>query len=124
MPITNEHIRAHDFLRGMYRDDDFPNFLVDRTRTIMIELSEAIERDQPGDEASRLVLTHAATEAFNALQQEFKENDSELETEAREVMGANFEFILRAYGFADVDIQDIIAPIQWQGQQLPLLPMR
>jgi hypothetical protein len=28
-------------------------------------------------------------------------------------MGAEFEFIVRAYGFQDVDIEDVIAPRDW-----------
>ena len=54
-------------------------------------------------------LTHAATEEFNALAEEFEENDSELETAAREAIAEDFEWIAKAYG-VDADIEELIAP--------------
>ena len=57
-------------------------------------------------------LTHAATEEFNALAEEFEENDSELETAAREAIAEDFEWIAKAYGF-DADIEELIAPRDW-----------
>jgi hypothetical protein len=36
-----------------------------------------------------------------------------LETVAREIMAENFYYIVRAYGFLDVDIEDVIAPRNW-----------
>lgn len=103
----------YDFLRGMYNDGYFPDFLVDKIKAILITLCESIEKEDPQSPDALLVLTHAATEQINALEDEFDENDSEMETVAREVMGADFEYIVRAYGFADVDIEDVIEPREW-----------
>lgn len=113
MAIFNEKIRNHQMLLDMYADGYFPNFLVDKIKAILFDLCEQIEREEPTDDESLLKLTHAATERINALAEEFEENDSELETGAREAMGAEFDFIVRAYGFADVDIEDVIAPRDW-----------
>lgn len=113
MAIANEKIRSRELLAEMYADDFFPNFLVDKIKAILLDLCAQIEREQPKDEESLLKLTHAATEKINGLLEEFEENDSELETGAREAMGAEFEFIVRAYGYADVDIEDVIAPRDW-----------
>ena len=113
MSISNEKIANYDFLRGMYNDGYFPDFLVDKIKKILIELCESIEKVQPKDDESLLMLTHAATERINDLAEEFEENDSELETGAREVMGADFDYIVRAYGFDEVDIEDVIAPRDW-----------
>ncbi|WP_077286393.1 DUF5713 family protein [Cognaticolwellia aestuarii] len=113
MPISNDKIKNHDFLTGMYNDGYFPNFLADKVKSILIELCESIESEKPQDEASLLKLTHAATERINELEEEFEDNDSELETEAREIMAENFELIVRAYGFDSVDIEDVIATREW-----------
>jgi hypothetical protein len=113
MAIANEEIRNREILADMYADGYFPNFLVDKIKAILLDLCEQIERERPKDEESLLKLTHAATERINELAEEFEENDSELETGAREAMGAEFAFIVRAYGFEHVDIEDVIAPRDW-----------
>jgi hypothetical protein len=113
MAIANEKIRNRRLLADMYADDYFPNFLVDKIKAILLELCEQIESEQPKDEESLLKLTHGATERTNELAAEFEENDSELETGAREAMAEEFGFIVRSYGFEDVDIEDVIAPRDW-----------
>lgn len=45
----------------------------------------------------------------NYLQEDFDENDIEIETVARECIGADFEFISASYGFKDADIEELIA---------------
>ena len=113
MAITNDKIKNHDFLKDMYRDGYFPDFLVDKIKGALIDLCERIESENPQDDPSLLKLTHASTEFINALEEEFEENDSELETGAREAMAADFDFIVRAYGFDSVDIEDVIATREW-----------
>jgi hypothetical protein len=113
MAITNREINSRPWLSDMYADSYFPDALVDKIKAILFDLCEKIERERPGDEASLLKLTHAATERINDLAEEFDENDSELETVARESMGADFDFIVRSYGFDKVDIEDVIAPRDW-----------
>ncbi|MCR6476525.1 DUF5713 family protein [Variovorax sp. ZS18.2.2] len=113
MPITNPQLQNHPFLKDMYRDAYFPDFLVDKCKQILVDLCEEIEAKKPSDDAGLLKLTHAATDRFNELVEEFEENDSELETGAREAIGADFETIVRAYGFVDVDIEDVIATRDW-----------
>ncbi|WP_444935228.1 DUF5713 family protein [Microbulbifer sp. JMSA004] len=113
MPISNVKIHNHNFLAGMYSDGYFPDFLVDKIKVILIDLCESIESERPQDKTSLLRLTHAATERINHLAEEFEDNDSELETEAREVMAENFDFVVRAYGFDSLDIEDVIATREW-----------
>jgi ABC-type Zn uptake system ZnuABC Zn-binding protein ZnuA len=111
--VKNTKIKDYDFLRGMYNDGYFPDFLVDKVKTILVALCEEIEKENPQNPHALLTLTHSATEKINALEEEFDENDSELETVAREVMGADFEYIVRAYGFTEIDIEDVIEPREW-----------
>lgn len=113
MAVQNEKIKSYIMLEGMYKDGYFPNFLVDKIKSILLILCEKIETEKPNNTESLLVLTHAATEEINKLEEEFEENESELETVAREVMAENFKFIVHVYGFTDVDIEDVIAPREW-----------
>ncbi|WP_395734562.1 DUF5713 family protein, partial [Prosthecobacter sp.] len=85
---------------------------VDKGKAILVRLCEAIEAQKPSDEASLLRLTHAATEEFNVLQDEFIEQESEIETGAREAIGEDFDFIAKAYGF-NTDVEDLIATRDW-----------
>lgn len=112
MPITNDHLKSYPFLQEMYDDDYFPKALVDKGRDLLVHLCEAIEEQKPANDAGLLELTHAATEEFNELAVEFEEAGSEIETAAREAIGADFEFIVKAYGF-DIDLEDVIATRDW-----------
>lgn len=112
MAITNESVALHPFLADMYADDYFPKPLVDEGKAILLRLCERIERERPKDTTALYVLTHAATEEFNQLDEEFAANDSEIETAAREAIAADFEWIAKAYGF-DADIEELIAPRDW-----------
>lgn len=111
MSLTNTDVLNHSFLEDMYSDGYFPDFLVDKCKAILIGLCEQIEELKPEGEGV-YELTHVATEAFNALESEFHENESELETAARECIAGGFDFILKAYGY-EVDLEEAIAPREW-----------
>ncbi|GAB2865580.1 DUF5713 family protein [Actinocorallia aurea] len=113
MPLANERLLAHEFLPEMYEDDYFPDPLVDKGRAILLRLCERIERERPADLAALYVLTHAATEEFNALDHQPQAADSEIETVAREEISADVAFIAAAYGFPDADHEELVAPRDW-----------
>ena len=109
--LKNQRLQSYAFLQGMYDDGYFPNFLVDKGKAILVSLCEQIEKTKPlGDEV--LKLTHAATEEFNELAEEFGEHGSEIETAARDCIGTDFASILEAYGY-DIDVEEAIAPRDW-----------
>jgi hypothetical protein len=110
--LKNEEIKSYTFLECMYEDDYFPAFLVDKCKQILVDLCEAIERDNPKDLDQLYALTHAATEKLNDLEDEFMDNDSELETGAAECFAENFQFIAEAYGF-EADVEELIATRNW-----------
>ncbi|WP_299701824.1 DUF5713 family protein [uncultured Pontibacter sp.] len=110
--IKNEQVKNYEFLSDMYQDDYFPDFLVDKGKTILIELCLQIESQKPKNLEELYDLTHASTDKFNDLGEEFYENESELETAARENIAEDFEFIAKAYGF-DADIEELIATRDW-----------
>jgi hypothetical protein len=113
MPISNQQVTAHSFLRAMYEDDYYPDHVVDLGRAILLRLCERIEAEQPHDLAALYALTHAATDEFNALEAEFEAAGSEIETVAREEIAEAFWFVADTYGFADVDVEELIAPRNW-----------
>lgn len=113
MSVQNPQVAAHRFLQGMYRDGYFPDDVVDKGTAILLGLCERIETDRPGDLAALYALTDVATEQFNALQADFEAAESEIETVAREVIAGDFRFIALAYGFADADVEQLIAEREW-----------
>ncbi|MEJ8645543.1 DUF5713 family protein [Streptomyces sp. MS1.HAVA.3] len=113
MPITDQQVAGHAFLRPMYGDSYFPDHVVDRGRAILLRLCERIEADQPSDLAALYALTQAATEEFNLLDAEFAAAGSGIETVAREWIADEFWLVASAYGFTDADVEELIAGRDW-----------
>ena len=112
MELTNEKIIEYSFLKEMYEDQYFPNNLVDKGKVILIDLCHKIETEKPKTLEELYTFTHKATDKFNDLQEEFYENDSEIETAARECIAMDFEFISKSYGF-EADTEELIATRDW-----------
>ncbi|MBB2915383.1 hypothetical protein FHS43_006703 [Streptosporangium becharense] len=113
MSPTNPQVANHTFLKGMYEDDYFPDRVVDRGKAILLRLCERIEAEQPPDLTALYALTEAATEEFNALEAEFEAAGSEIETVARDVIAEDFWFVASAYGFAQADMEELVAAREW-----------
>ena len=111
--ITHEKIKTYSFLQDMYDDSYFPDFLVDKGKIILLNLCRKIEKKKPDSLKKLYRLTHSATKKFNKLNDEFYDNDSEIETAARECIAEDFEFIATAYGFEDADIEELIENRDW-----------
>ena len=56
----------------------------------------------------------------NELAEEFYESDSEIETAARECIAGDFAFIAEANGFADADLEELVATQRLVKLPLPL----
>lgn len=110
--IFNEKIRKYAFLECMYDDPYFPKFLVDKCKVILLELCFEIESKKPSNLEELYKLTHSSTERLNELQDEFFENDSEIETGAREYLAIDFEFVAKSHGY-DADIEELITTREW-----------
>jgi hypothetical protein len=76
-------------------------------------MCDRIEADKPASLDELYAITHAATEEFNNLERAFDEAGSEIETVVRDAIGTDFYFIATAYGFADADIEELIATGEW-----------
>ncbi|MFE6308670.1 DUF5713 family protein [Nocardiopsis sp. NPDC057823] len=101
------------YLKGMEDDPAFPDHLVAKGRSILLALHERIGSQRPADLPELYVLTHAATEEFNALQEEFWEAGSDIDTVIREAIALSFERVMKANGFADADLEEALAPRDW-----------
>ncbi|AUC77755.1 DUF5713 family protein [Olleya sp. Bg11-27] len=112
MELTTKKMVEYSFLKEMYEDQYFPNNLVDKGKDILIKLCNKIETEKPKTLKKLYALTHKATDEFNDLQEEFYENDSEIETVARECIAMDFEFISKSYGF-EADTEELIATRDW-----------
>ena len=124
MPITNEILHGYSFLKEMSEDTYFPGFLVEKGQNILVRLCEQIELHRPKEEAALYVLTHAATDEFNALATEFEEHDSEIETVARDCIGRDFAFISAAYGVRQCRSRRTYATRDWSCSKNPDGPSR
>ncbi|GAA2286242.1 hypothetical protein GCM10010415_65880 [Streptomyces atrovirens] len=113
MPITNQQVAGHAFLRSMYEDPYFPDHVVDGGKAILLRLCERIEAGQPSDLEALYGLTQAATEEFNLLDREFVAAGSGIETVAREWICDEFCFVASAYGFTDADAEVLTAGRDW-----------
>ncbi|MCX4766641.1 DUF5713 family protein [Streptomyces sp. NBC_01275] len=113
MAVTNEQVAGRAFLKALYRDDYYPDAVVDRGRDVLLRLCERVETERPADLDALYVLTRAATEEFNDLQDAFEEAGSDIETVAREEIAEDFWFVAQAYGFPDADVEELIATRDW-----------
>ncbi|KQQ49246.1 hypothetical protein ASF84_23370 [Pseudomonas sp. Leaf127] len=113
MSLDNPTMDDHVFLQGMYADDYFPDEVVDLCKDVLIDLCRQIEQQQPATLEALYVLSHAATERLNALQDTFEAHGSELETAARDALAEDFSWIASAYGFAEADLEEMMAPREW-----------
>ncbi len=98
------------FLKKMYGDKYFPEFLVNKLRDIIKELVTFIEqghtKDEIQDELDNIV------SKINDLQEEFYTNDSEIETVARESIASTVEEIL-IYFDVYIDIEEALRDRDW-----------
>ncbi|WP_099222371.1 DUF5713 family protein [Listeria costaricensis] len=99
------------YLREMYQDDYYPKFLVDKIKVLLKEV-EAVLASGEKDLAVIQAAFDKATLAINDLESEFNENDSEIETVARDDIGETVGALLDAYQI-DLDVEDAIREREW-----------
>ena len=100
-----------EYLLEMYKDGYFPNFLVDK---IKLEIQKMVVFIEQGDRSKDQVqgTLDQMTIAINDLQDEFYENDSEIETVARDTIGTTVEQILQFFEI-DIDVEEAIRERDW-----------
>lgn len=101
----------YEFLKEMYSDGYFPDFLVDK---IKAELENVVTFLETGvtDLGQIQEKFDAMTIAINDLQEEFEENDSEIETAARDSIATDVIEILKWFEI-DLDVEDALGERDW-----------
>ena len=98
-------------LEEMYLDPYFPDFLVDKIKIlieVLIKKLEVGERDL--DEIQEVL--DSITIKINNLEEEFYDNNSEIETMARESIAYTISYIL-SYFDIRIDIEEAIRLRNW-----------
>lgn len=101
----------YKMLDDMYKDDYFPDFLVDKIKGLMQKVIEVLETGERNLETIQNAFDKM-TLAINDLQEEFEDNDSELETGARESIGETVAYILNWFDI-NMDVEDAIGERDW-----------
>ena len=100
-----------EYLKDMYEDEYFPNFLVDKLKETIKETVHFIEEGTHTKEEIQDALDKMIIKT-NELQEEFEENDSEIETGARESIGMTIENILKHFDI-DIEIEEAMRERDW-----------
>ncbi|EDO1151594.1 hypothetical protein FQS07_05045 [Listeria innocua] len=100
------------YLEGMYQDSFFPTFLVDKLKQYMLDTVQFLEQGNHHDTEAIQGKLDEMTLAINDLQDEFYENDSELETGARDSIAETVISILSYYKI-DIDIEEALRERDW-----------
>lgn len=103
--------KDYKLLNDMYQDEFFPDFLVDKIKEIVQDVILFLETGEKDLEKIQHKFDEM-TLAINDLQDEFEENDSELETGARESIGESIAYILKWFDI-DLDVEDAIGQRDW-----------
>ena len=101
----------HKLLDEMYQDDYYPAFLVDKVKGELQKVIDLLENGETDTEAVQEKLDEVVC-AINDLQDEFDENDSEIETVARDCIGETVAYILERFGIP-IDIEEAIRERDW-----------
>lgn len=102
---------SYSLLEEMYQDDYYPNFLVDQVKA---EIQKVIDLLESGETDTEIIQENLdeMTLAINDLQDAFDENDSEIETVARDCIGVTVAYILEWFGIP-IDIEEAIRERDW-----------
>ena len=101
----------YKLLDEMYQDNYYPAFLVDKVKDELQKVIDLLESGETDIEAVQEMLDEAVC-GINDLQEEFDENDSEIETVARECIAENVAYIL-AWFDIPIDTEEAIRERDW-----------
>ena len=101
----------YTLLDEMYQDGYYPDFLVDKVKAELLKVISLLESGAT-DLAVIQEKLDEAVRAINDLQDEFDENDSEIETVARDCIGETVGYILEWFGIP-IDIEEAIRERDW-----------
>lgn len=103
--------KNYKLLDEMYQDEYFPNFLVDKVKGELQKVIDLLESGETDTEVVQEKLDEVVC-VINDLQDEFDENDSEIETVARDCIGETVGCILEWFGIP-IDTEEAIRERDW-----------
>lgn len=98
-------------LKDMYKDEYYPKFLVDKVKAEIEKVIKLLETGETNVDIIQEKLDEI-TCAINDLQEEFWDNDSEIETVARDCIGETIYYILEWFNIP-IDIEEAIRERDW-----------
>lgn len=98
-------------LADMYDDEYYPKSSVDKVAALIRQLITFLEQGGHTTEQIQAKLDQM-TMGINDLEEEFEQNDSEIETVARESIGTTVDYILH-YFDVEIDIEEAIRERDW-----------
>ena len=101
----------YKLLDEMYQDEYYPDFLVDEVMDALQKVVDLLESGETNTEVVQETLDEAVS-SINDLQEEFDENDSEIETVARECIAADVAYILEWFDIP-IDTEEAIRERDW-----------
>lgn len=102
---------SYILLEEMARDGYFPGFLVEKVENLITPIITMLEGGETDDDVIQARLDEM-TMAINDLQEEFEENDSEIETVARDSIAATIGFVLDYFDI-DIDVETALREREW-----------
>lgn len=101
----------YKLLDEMYKDQYFPDLLVNKVKNEIQKVIVMLENGETDTELVQEKLDEVVC-AINELQNEFYENDSEIETVARDCIGETVGYILKWFDIP-IDIEQATRERDW-----------
>lgn len=101
----------YKLINDMYEDEYFPKMCVDKVRILIENVISFLETGQTDTLKIQKELDKM-TISINDLQDEFDENDSEIETVARDSIAVTIEYILQWFEI-NIDIETALEEREW-----------
>ena len=98
-------------LEDMVNDEYYPEFLVDKLKELIIPVIRLLENGETNTEIVQSKLDEM-TLAINELQEEFYDNDSEIETVARDSIAVTIGYIMEWFHI-DIDMETALRERDW-----------
>ncbi|MDT9722109.1 DUF5713 family protein [Paenibacillus sp. ClWae2A] len=111
LTVQDNNSASLEYLKDMYIDKYYPDFLVDKVKAELVKVIEFLEQGNQDIEEIQAKLNFAIN-AINDIAEEFDENDSEIETVARESIAQTVEDILAFY-YIEIDTEVAIQERDW-----------
>lgn len=102
---------SYVLLEEMVHDAYFPGFLVEKVKDLIKSVITLLEQGETNQDTIQEKLDEM-TLAINDLQEEFEENDSEIETAARDSIAVTIGYILDWFE-VDIDMETALRERDW-----------